>query len=89
MKNSISKEFEVQIGHIFYNFVIEFWYYPGTHSIDPTEGEEPELVTWDFEGPIQAWDQKNDVSSVVESDYDVQIIKDHIDIYDLFDQAIS
>jgi hypothetical protein len=86
---TIIKDFEVQIGHIFYSFTIEFRYYPGTHSIDPTEGEDSELISWDFDGPIHAFDMSKNLDYQVSNQIEISVIKEYIDIYDLFDQAIS
>ena len=51
---TISKEVATVIGEVTYSFEVTFYYYPGTYSIDPTEGEDMELKGWDI-GVIHAW----------------------------------
>lgn len=86
---SATKVIELTIGDVTYNFTLEFWYYPGKGSIDPTESEDEELITWDFDGPIEAWNNKTDVGYQVSDPYEIEYIKGNIDAEDEFLKAIS
>lgn len=86
---TLTKEFEIEIGKFRYTFDIEFNYYEGTHSIDPTEGEDAELDSWDFDGPISGWDMEEEIEYIITDVKEIQMIKDWICIDDLFQEAIS
>jgi len=86
---SVTKEFEIEIGPIVYTFSIEFNYYEGKWALDPTESEDAELDSWDFDGPINAWDNRTDIGYEVTNANEIEVIKEEIDIYSLFEDAIS
>lgn len=86
---SLTKEFEVEIGKIRYTFTIEFNYYEGINSIDPTECTDHELNWWDFDGNIFAWDMEEETESIVTDPKEIEMIKNWICVEDLFEDAIS
>ena len=86
---TVTQEFEIEIGKIRYSGEIQFWYYAGTYSIDPTEGEDTELKDWEFDGPIHAWDMEEETEYFVKDEKEVEMVKDWICIEDLFSEAIS
>ena len=86
---TITKEFEIEIGKFRYTFDIEFNYYGGTRSIDPTEGEDAELKDWEFYSPIMGWDMEEETEYIITDPKEIQMIKDWICIEDLFQEAIS
>lgn len=83
------REKSLSIGDVDYTFVLEFWYWPGNSAIDPAEQEEAQLVTWDFDGPIEAWNNKTDTGYQVSDPFEIEYIKGNISPDDEFHWAIS
>jgi len=86
---TVKREIEKTLGDVDYNFTLEFWYWPGNSAIDPTDQEDSKLVHWDFDGPIEAWNNKTDVGYQVSDPFELEYIKGNIDAEDEFQEAIS
>lgn len=85
----ITKDFEIEIGKIQYQFSIEFTYDEGNSECDPTEQEDAELYSWDFDSEIYAWDTEQEKSYPVDDPKEIKMLTDWIDIEELFYEAIS
>ena len=86
---TVTQEFEIEIGKIRYSGEIQFGYYAGTYSIDPTEGEDTELKDWEFYGPMMAWDMEEETEFEVTDANEIAMVTEWLSIESLFEKAIG
>jgi hypothetical protein len=86
---TITREFNLVVGCVEYSFTIKFWYYEGERSDDPRFGEEDELVDWEFDSQIFAYDLESSSSWEVRDELEIKSLVKKIDVLGLFEEAIS
>jgi hypothetical protein len=79
------KEIEIEIGSVLYSFKCRFYYEPGIHSNDPTEGSDTKLESWDIITPVYGYHTETEEEWKVIEDDEYDMVMDWVDFQNEFD----
>ena len=82
-------KFEIEIGIIRYSGKVEFTYKEGKWALDPRDETQTEMLGWELDFPVMAWDMEEEIEYKVDSDNEFEMVQTWLPIDELFEKALS